>query len=610
MDTTKQNPEDQADFVGFATVYNELCDDGKVIAQDAFSKQDGTVVPLVWIHGHQDMRDVLGHGTLKHVAGVGMRLVNAKFNSTDAGKLARTLVKEGDIRHLSVYANKLVMQGNRVVDGVIREVSLVLAGANPKASIDQVVFHSSFGGQDDHYEDDGVRIWTGRSLELLHATPPSKEAPTKSKTLKDILNTFTPAQKDVFGYLMADALGLDLSSNTDGADEGQDLATVYASFNQEQLDVVHILISEALASEDGEDETMTHNVFANGATRPEALSHSSFNNVLANAIQSGADSLRDAFNNDEAIAHAGGVDYGITNIESLFPEAKFVDGAKPYLVQDDALWVGKIYSGARMLPYSRIKSTYADITVETARARGYITADQKFSMVYPVFNRKTTPQTVYIHQELDRDDILDITDFNVVLVQKEIMQIKLREEVARAVLFGDDRPVNDPNKINPENIRPIYGDDPIYTHVISLTVDRDPLDIIDDLTKASEHYEGDSGTLFTTVANLNKMLLVRDTVGHRIHRTKDELAGAMGLSGIVTVPQMKNIVNPTDATIGLFGIIVNMRDYAMGADSGGSASFFEDFDLKFNKKEFLLETRICGALVKPKTAIAIEQSLV
>ena len=553
------------DFSGYATKNDLKCSDGRTICKDAFKDNDGQKVPLVWQHLHNEPYNVLGHALLENREdGV---YAYCTFNDSEAGKNARLLVEHGDITALSIYANKLIQKGSSVIHGVIREVSLVLTGANPGALIDNLAFQHSDGSET--IDDTEAIIYSGDNIALEHA---EKQEQEPDKTIEDVFNTL----------------------------------------NEEQKTVVYAMISKALEVEEDDEEEVEHsekggnivkkNVFEGLEEKSKnVLSHSQMVEIFEDAQRTG--SLKESF-----LAHIA--TYGIDPIEDLFPEAKTITPT-PELIKRDTEWVAGVISGTRHSPFSRIKSTAANITADEARALGYVKGNPKKEEIVRVLKRTTTPTTIYKKQKLDRDDIIDITDFDVVAWLKAEMRIMLDEEIARAVLIGDGRPVDgDDDKINEECIRPIYTDDDLYSHHVKLTSEKTVEDLIDEILRARKEYKGSGNpAMYTDTDTLTDMLLLKDITGRRIFRTVSELAAELRVSKIVEVPVMEDQtrVDDNEDTLKLKAIIVNLSDYVIGADKGGSINMFDDFDIDYNQYKYLMETRISGALIRPKSALVIEQ---
>lgn len=553
------------DFSGYATKYDLKCSDGRTICKDAFKDNDGQKVPLVWQHLHNEPYNVLGHALLENRED--SVYAYCTFNDSEAGKNARLLVEHGDITALSIYANKLIQKGSSVIHGVIREVSLVLTGANPGALIDNLAFQHSDGSET--IDDTEAIIYSGDNIALEHA---EKQEQEPDKTIEDVFNTL----------------------------------------NEEQKTVVYAMISKALEIEEDDEEEVKHsekggnivkkNVFEGSEEKSKnVLSHSQMVEIFEDAQRTG--SLKESF-----LAHIA--TYGIDPIEDLFPEARTITPT-PELIKRDTEWVAGVISGTRHSPFSRIKSTAANITADEARALGYVKGALKKEEIVKVLKRTTTPTTIYKKQKLDRDDILDITDFDVVAWIKAEMRIMLDEEIARAVLIGDGRPVDgDDDKINEECIRPIYTDDDLYSHHVKVTSEKTVEDLIDEIIRARKEYKGSGNpTMYIDTDTLTDMLLLKDITGRRIFRTVSELAAELRVSKIEEVPVMEDQtrVDDEEDTLQLKAIIVNLSDYVIGADKGGSINMFDDFDIDYNQYKYLMETRISGALIRPKSALVIEQ---
>jgi HK97 family phage prohead protease len=539
--------------------------------KDAFKHNDGQTVPLVWNHQHNDPLNVLGHALLENRdEGV---YAYCKFNETESGKNAKLLVEHGDVSALSIYANQLKQQGSNVIHGAIREVSLVLAGANPGAFIDSVIRH----GEE---SDDEAIIYTGEDISLFHAdekegskdTNKTDEKSEDEETVADVFNTLTEKQKTVVYAMIGQAL--------EEKEESED--------NNDNDD------------SKGGNKTMKHNVFDKEDAKKDVLSHSDIEAIFSDVKRYG--SLRDA-----VLAH------GIENIDYLFPDAKNVTST-PQFIQRDTGWVQKVMNSVHHTPFSRIKSIFADITEEDARAKGYIKGNLKKDEVFSLLKRTTTPTTIYKKQKLDRDDVVDIVDFDVVAWLKSEMRMMLDEEIARAVLVGDGRLNSSDDKINEQNIRPIWKDDDLYTIKAPVTVaanataDQKAKAFIRAAIKSRKNYKGSGEpTLYTTEDVLTDCLLMEDTTGRVIYDSVSKLATALRVKEIVTVPVMENLSRVDNGTTyNLMGIIVNLTDYNIGADKGGAVNMFDDFDIDYNAQKYLIETRCSGALIKPYSAIALE----
>lgn len=570
------------DFSGWATRNNIKCSDGRTILKDAFKQHDGQTVPLVWNHQHNESANVLGHAVLENRdEGV---YAYCTFNDTEAGKNAKLLVEHGDVTALSIYANQLKQKGSNVMHGTIREVSLVLAGANPGAFIDSVIRHGEF------CEDEAV-IYTGEELTLQHADDPSDKADEKDKkgddevdnnekTIKDVVDSMSEEQKNVLYALVGQAL------------EGKEMAQSAIEENENNIE------------EDGGEQEMKHNVFEGKETENNnVLSHDAMETILKDAKRYG--SLKESF-----LAHADS--YGIKDIEWLFPDAKNVNTPPDFIKRDDS-YVQKVMRGVHHVPFSRIKSMFADITADQARAKGYIKGNLKKEEVFTLLKRTTTPTTIYKKQKLDRDDVVDITDFDVVAWLKMEMRMMLDEEIARAILVGDGRSSSDDDKINEMNIRPISRDEDLYcvkapvAVAAAATEDEIAKAFIRTVIKSRKEYKGSgSPTLFTTEDVITNCLLLEDKNGRVIYDTVDKLATALRVKEIVPVEVMENaktMVNKVEKP--LMAIMVNLVDYYVGADKGGAINMFDDFDIDYNQQKYLMETRCSGALVKPFSAIAV-----
>ena len=584
------------DFSGWATRNNIECSDGRTIMKDAFKDNDGQKVPLVWNHQHDDPNEVLGHALLENRnEGV---YAYCKFNDTESGQTAKSLVVNGDVDKLSIYANKLKSNMGQVVHGCIREVSLVLAGANPGAYIDSVVVHAD-GAEDEEegtiYTDEQISVNVEHSEEKSEEKEETKmndnseikhaETEAGEKTVQEVFDTLTDEQKDVVYAIIGEAV--EEAKNDAGyedKDEGE---------------------------EEGE-ENMKHNVFDNDNNREDVLAHSEFvKAAIADAKKYG--SMRESF-----IAHAEeeGLEWNENNdFSPLFPDATNVN-REPIMVEKDNSWVAKVMAQVKHSPFSRVKNTLGRMDESTARAKGYIKGSKKANIQMAVLNRVTTPTTVYIKNDIDRDDVIDITDFDVVAWQKKEMRKQLDKELALAMLLGDGRDVSDQYKINEQNIRPVVSDDDLYTikYVVTEGVDYNNAGnshsendsvakgIIRAALKARKNYKGSGRpTFYTTEDCLTDMLLIEDQNGRVIYDSIDKLATALRVSEIVTIPEMES---RTD----IYGIIVNLNDYTAGADKGGSVNMFDDFDIDYNQMKYLMETRMSGALTQPYSAIVLKKA--
>lgn len=581
------------DFSGWATRNNIRCSDGRTILKDAFKHNDGQIVPLVWNHDHNDPLNVLGHALLENRdEGV---YAYCTFNDTDAGRNAKALVEHGDVTALSIYANQLKQQGPNVLHGAIREVSLVLAGANPGAFIDSIIRH----GEE---SDEEAIIYTGEELVLEHACggatlkkkkkemEHSQNAIVNDKNLDEVKDNFTPP-----------------SGNKE-----RTVQDVFDTLNEEQKTVVYALIGQALdnsnQNENNEKEgndNMKHNVFDQDQKEKEnVLTHADMETIISEGKRYG--SLKDSF-----LAHTA--QYGIDHIDYLFPDAKNVTNQPDFIKRDDS-YVQKVLRGVHHTPFSRIKSTHANITADEARAKGYIKGHLKKEEVFTLLKRTTTPTTIYKKQKMDRDDIIDITDFDVVAYIKAEMRMMLDEEIARAILVGDGRSTSSDDKIPETNIRPIAKDEDLYTIKAPVAVAKDATEdaiakaFIRTVIKSRKEYKGSgSPTLFTTEDMLTNCLLLEDNNGRIIYDSVDKLATTLRVKEIVPVEVMEGVTRTVSSkNLPLMAILVNLNDYYVGADKGGAINMFDDFDIDYNQEKYLIETRISGALVKPYSAIAFE----
>ena len=585
------------DFGGWATRNNIQCSDGRTIMKDAFKQNDGQKVPLVWNHQHNDPSEVLGHALLENRDdGV---YAYCKFNDTESGQTAKSLVMNGDVDKLSIYANKLKSQMNNVVHGCIREVSLVLAGANPGAYIDSVIVHGEGADAEEEVviyndgeislseendNDNSEEIPNNEEIEHSDDTNKEKEDSTKmdekkEKTVQEVIDTMNEEQKNAMYAVVGQALK-DKANGEEG-DEAD--------------------------KENGGEETMKHNVFDND-NKDEVLQHSE---IIAEAIADGKKygSLRESFIQHAAINN-------IQNLDKLFPDATELY-KEPKMIEKDNSWVAKVMNSVKHTPFSRVKTTFGRMNEETARAKGYIKGNKKANIALAVLNRVTTPTTVYIKNEIDRDDVIDITDFDVVAWQKREMRKQLDKELALAMLLGDGRDVSDQNKINEQNIRPVISDDAMYTIKYTVTKGKDYTQegnsysdndsrtkgIIRAAIRSRKDYKGSgTPTFFTTEDVLTDMLLIEDQNGRRIYNNINDLATALRCKEIVTIPEME-----AEAYKDIYGVIVNMADYTAGADKGGSVNMFDDFDIDYNQMKYLIETRMSGALTVPYSAIVLKK---
>ena len=630
--------DENYDFSGWASKYEVPCSDGRTIKQNALAEDDGKTVPLVWNHQHGEMKNVVGHALLKNrPEGV---YCFGYVNDTEDGKRAKELLKHKDITALSIFANNL-KQNKRVdgrkdvVHGKIREVSLVLAGANPGACIDSVMVHSDDGEpieSDDEaqiYNDDNT-VWFGHSdesekfmAEMLNnedesqstetvehadgnSSDNSNKKPAEDETVEDVLNTMTPHQREVMQGLINYLIAMGSNNESDTSEKG--------------------------------NSDMKHNIFDNTEENDETLEHSlgmdcDFEKAISDMSRYG--SLKKSFLahganidnlvGDEFLAHLDngtpGTNYGIGNIDYLFPDFQTVGGNTPKFVKRNTEWVARVMNAVSHTPFTRVKSVFANITEDEARARGYIKGKKKKEEVFPLLKRTTTPQTVYKKQRLDRDDILDVTTMDVVSWLRQEMRMMLEEEIARAIIIGDGRESGSDDKINEDHIRSILNDDPFYSIKVTKGYKTEPdndtfaSDFEERVVYGFEDYEGSGNPLmFTTQRNLNRLLMQKDKVGRRIYKSKTELCAALGVSDIVPVQVMKDLkrtpgtkeTSLTGKTLIVDAVIVNPIDYNVGTDKGGAVSMFDDFDIDYNQEKYLIETRISGALTVPYSAMVVE----
>lgn len=615
------------DFSGYATRNDIKCSDGRIIRQDAFKECDHKKVPLVWQHDHMTPDNVLGHAMLENREdGV---YAYGTFNNTPSGQNAKECVINGDVNALSIYANKLRQNGSNVIHGAIREVSLVLAGANPGAYIDTVLVH-------DYDDEEEAEICFNEPISLAHAEDETKdktvaENNNNEETVQDVIDSMNEKQKNVLYALvgMAAEDGGEMQ-HAETYDSDETVQDVIDSMNEKQKNVLYALVgmaAEGTGDIDDDnvegDEDMKHNVFETD-TYDNTLAHAEafdeilrdakrFGSLKESAIQHGYEDLETS----DVLAHA---DYGITNINYLFPDYKNVTNT-PDFVSREMGWVENVMRNVSHTPFSRIKTVFANITEDEARAKGYIKGKQKKEEVFPLLKRTTDPQTVYKKQKLDRDDVIDIVDFDVVVWLKGEMRLMLDEEIARAIMVGDGRNAGEEDKISEDHIRPIWGDDPFYTIRAQVELDASASEddkyktLIRAAIKARKNYKGSGNpTFYTTEDNLTGMLLLTDTTGRDLYESSEQLAKKLRVKEIVTVPVMENLTRTADSkdgsltgkTMTFEGLIVNLKDYNVGADKGGAVSMFDDFDIDYNQQKYLIETRCSGALIKPYAAIALE----
>jgi hypothetical protein len=612
----------EADFSGYATKAGLKCSDGRTIMPDAFAGQDKVKVPLVWQHGHSDPTNVLGHAILENrpdgVYAYGF------FNETEKAKHSRQLLEHGDITQLSIWANELVERSKRVFHGAIREVSLVLSGANPGALIENVTLRHSDG---EEILDDEVIIYTGLPLELEHSDASGEgdekgeddgsedeksedekdeevieHADGDDETLQDIYDAMTPKQKQVLHFMVAEALAAGESVSHSISEGDPTFKEIYEGMSDEQKTVLHYMVGEAKESadvthsdiddksnddnndnNDSKGSEMKHNVFEKDNDKAPAavLSHADIEGIVADATKAGS----------------------LKEIDTLFPEARTLADS-PELFSRRTEWVQSVISKVRKSPFSRIKTISADLTVQEARAKGYIKGNLKKEEFFRVSKRVTTPTTIYKKQKLDRDDMIDITDFDVVTWLKGEMRLMLDEELARAILFGDGRAADDEDKISEDSIRPVATDHELYTTVINVNIDDSNSsisEVIDAIVSNRHHLRG-SGlpTMYTTESYIARYMLLKDTLGRRIYRNLDEVAAELRVESIVPVEVLEE---DTD----IVAILVNLADYVVGADRGGNVAMFDDFDIDYNQYKYLIETRASGALVKLKSAMVVRR---
>lgn len=625
------------DCSGWATKANMLCSDGRTIRKNAFEECDGKTVPVIWNHEHNDPNAVLGHAVLENRDNGVYAYIS--FNNTEAGKNAKILVQHKDVDRLSIWANKLKQMGGDVIHGVIREVSLVLAAANPGAVIDSVIVHGDSTDEEAiiccgeyiefidelAHSDGGTKGETEVGTDNKEQKPAAKK--NDEKTVADAFNTLTEEQKTVVYAMIGQALE-DAGAGTDNKDKGEvkhaasedgsaasdeTIADVFNTLTDKQKTVVYAMIGQALEdagvdtddvehSEEGETDFMKYNVFDKETKTQdqEILTHSEFQEIIGEARRRG--SLKDAF-----------LEHGITDIDTLFPDAQTIDKT-PGFIQRDNGWVAGVMAAVHKTPFSRVKSIFADITEDEARAKGYIKGKQKKDEVFKMLKRVTTPVTVYKKQSLDRDDMLDITDFDMIPWLKQEMRMMLDEELARAYLFGDGRSTSAEDKINEQNIRPVWTDDDVYTVKSEIaitkatTAEEKAQAFIKACIKSRKAYKGSGNpTMYMSEDMLTDCLLLEDKTGRVIYDTVEKLATRLRVNKIVPVPVMEGLSRIKGAnTHFLAGLYVNLTDYNVGTDRGGDVTMFDDFDIDFNKQKYLIETRCSGAMCKPYGAVAIE----
>lgn len=586
-------------FHGWATKTGIKCSDGRTIMENAFADQDGQTVPLVWQHFHDDPEYVLGHAVLHNRKG-GV-YADCYLNDSPKAKTVRPLVENGDIKSLSIYANQLKQKGGEVMHGVIRELSVVIAGANLGATIDNVVL--AHGDSMDELEDEAV-IRSDESEQLLfleHADNEEDEKmpDDKERTVQDVVDSMSEEQKQVMYYLIGQMMDEKGGDSDDAEDEAEH------------------------ADNDGEVLEMKHNVFDKETVPQATLSHSAQADIINRAKKLGSmkDAWDEALENNEELKHAVYNDdgteqtYGIANIDYLFPDYQELNTPPDKIRRDDD-WVNVLMNGVRKTPYARIKTTHANITMDEARAKGYIKGNEKTEEVFNLLRRTVDPQTVYKKQKFDRDDVIDITDFDVIAWTKAEMRDMLNEEIARAVLIGDGRSVSDPDKIMDTHIKPIWTDDDLYAVKVNVVAGSDDeataKAAIRAMIKNRKKYKGSGNLVFFTSEDwLSEMLLIEDQIGHRLYKDVSELATTLRVNRIVTVPQLEGLTRTIGSgasavTKKLIGIAVDLKDYATGTNRRGQVEMFDDFDIDFNQYKYLIETRLSGMLIKPYSALILE----
>lgn len=615
------------DFSGWATVHGIKCSDGRIIHKDAFKENDGKVVPLIWNHKHDEQDNVLGHALLENKEkGV---YAYCSLNDTERGKNAKELIKHGDVCALSIYANKLIQKGSDVTQGMIREVSLVLAGANPGAFIDNVILHGEISNEEAtiYNEEEAIEIVVhsdvDETLDKNETTVPESD-PKPDPEVTDPKPEPEAQKPEPENPTKEDDDGKDPKSDNSSevAKEGQDplqkpddvdkiqhkegedetVEEIFNSLTDKQKTVMYIILADALNTESTKEvkkETMNHNAFE---TKPEnggevhELTHSELIAVIAEAKK--GNSLRD-------VLHEACLSHGITNVENLFPDARAVSSA-PKSVDINTDWVAAIMNGVKHTPFARIKSSFFDLTAEEARAAGYVKGDKKVEEVLVAIKRTTDPQTVYKLQKMDRDDVIDIVDFDVVAWLKSEMRGKLEQELARGFLFGDGRSAASPLKIDPLKIRPVVSDDAIYSVQVAVAGSKSSdvaENLVDQMVEAQLLYKGSGNiTAFVRDDIFTKMLLLKDTNKHRLYKTKDELATSMNVNRVIKVP--------ASVMGSCYAVALDLSDYNVGADKGGAVSLFDDFDINYNKMEYLIETRCSGANVTPYSALVFSAAVV
>jgi len=604
------------DFSGYATKVGLKCSDGRTILQDAFADADGKTVPLVYQHMHNDPKNILGHAILENRKdGV---YAYCSLNDTESGKTAKALIQHGDISALSIYANSLVEKAKNVVHGVIREVSIVIAGANPEAYIDNLAFEHGDGSITTD-ETEAIICAGALSHDALDLGEEEEEnlthADSEKETVGDIFESLSEKQKTVVYAMIAHALETDEEKAVEHSDDSEDETPVQHS-NKEKGDstMKKNIFDKAAATADGDvlkHEALTRDdlrAIFNDARQSQSTLKNAF---LSHGFSTISDALAVYENRDQVLAHVN--TYGIAdNVEYLFPDARSSSNTPEFLKRKTE-WVSKVFGAAKHIPFSRIKTIMADITADEARARGYVKGNEKVDEVITLLKRTTDPVTVYKKQKLDRDDIIDITDFDVVVWLRAEMRMMLEEEIARAQLVGDGRSSMSDDKIKEDKIRPIATDDAVYTVPVVMAESVTVAQMIDAIILGRKSYQGTGTPTFFTTPDINgDMLLLKDSTGRRLYNTEADLAAGIRAREIVEVPVMENkIVVTLPAAPGvagsqkrLIGVSVNMSDYSLGADKGGAVAMFDDFDIDFNQYKYLIETRCSGALTMPHSAIA------
>ena len=621
------------DFAGWVTKNDLLCSDGRTIRRDAFKDCDGTEVPLVYHHDHSDPTNILGKVLLENrPEGV---FGYATFNDTDKAQHAKEAVRHGDIKYLSIYANRLKQDAGDVLHGMIREVSLVMTGANPGAKIETAFGHA------EEYDEEAV-ITTGEELSMSddrYLNHEDDEEESSGETVEDIFNTLSEKQKKAVYAIVGMALegdddgeAVEHADSEDDGDGGETIEEIFNTLSEKQKKAVYAIVGMALENNEGSDDEAEHsdegeddmkyNAFE-GETRKNTISHADMEAILADAKRCG--SMREAViahmeDEDGVLAHldqsittgmtlsSNVQNYGVNDPSFLFPEYKNLNNPPEWIRRDNG-WVAKVMGKVGHTPFSRVKTQFADITEDAARAKGYMKGNLKKEEVFSLLKRTTDPQTIYKKQKMDRDDIIDITDFDVIRWIKGEMRLMLDEELARAILIGDGRLPSDDDKISEDHIRPVITDKPLFNTKVNVTVAANATgsdiaeEFIDSAIRARKHYKGSGNPdLYTTEDMLTEMLLLKDGIGHKLYKTEAELATTLRVNSIITVEPMEGQqVDSKD----LLGVIVNLADYKVGADKGGAVEMFDDFDIDYNQFKYLIETRCSGALVKPFSALTL-----